>query len=264
MIPCNEEILLTPVEKPATSSRIKKDAWKGGDDESAFDDSFVKFSSREESQLFDPTQLNSILNRSSSGKITSKKSFDAVGAESSHFDSLVKNLSDWPISMEHQDDDSHDEQKDLQITARDFSDGSLKNVKAFNFELISEGFWEILENIPSPEEEFKVPNIGDYDIKKQTTTPKQANKKSSAVAPDSPIFYSQSPLLVQKRSRRAIFSSTGKDLGRGILPDRNLSRDSPFATFVLVLRTSFSEPPIAPRFTVCTFVLMRTQFTEIE
>ena len=216
MIPCNEEILLTPVEKPATSSRIKKDAWKGGDDESAFDDSFVKFSSREESQLFDPTQLNSILNRSSSGKIASKKSFDgAVGsAESSHFDSLVKNLSDWPISMEHQDDDSHDEQKDIQITARDFSDGSLKNVKAFNFELISEGFWEILENIPSPEEEFKVPNIGDYEIKKQTTTPKQANKKSSAVAPDSPIFYSQSPLLVQKRSRRAIFSSTGKDLGR--------------------------------------------------
>ena len=111
--------------------------------------------------------MNSILNRSSSGKITSKKSFDAVGAESSHFDSLVKNLSDWPISMEHQDDDSHDEQKDIQITARDFSDGSLKNVKAFNFELISEGFWEILENIPSPEEEFKVPNIGDYDIKKQ-------------------------------------------------------------------------------------------------
>ena len=201
MIPCNEELLLTPVEKPATSSRIKKDAWKGGD-ESAFDDSFVKFSSRDESQLFDPTQLNSILNRSSSGKNSSKRSIDA-GAESSHFDSLVKNLSDWPISMEYQDS----QQKDI-ITARDF-DGSIKNVKAFNFELISEGFWEILENLPSPE--FKVPNIGDYEIKKQATTPKQANKKSSStVAPDSPIFYSQSPLLVQKRSRRAIFSSTGK------------------------------------------------------
>ena len=221
MIPCNEEILLTPVEKPATSSRIKKDAWKGGDDESAFDDSFVKFSSREESQLFDPTQLNSILNRSSSGKITSKKSFDAVGAESSHFDSLVKNLSDWPISMEHQDDDSHDEQKDIQITARDFSDGSLKNVKAFNFELISEGFWEILENIPSPEEEFKVPNIGDYDIKKQTTTPKQANKKSSAVAPDSPIFYSQSPRPAWT-SKPPLFCPVGKMKSAGAV--KNLKR----------------------------------------
>ena len=201
VIPCNEELLLTPVEKP-TSSRIKKDAWKGGD-ESAFDDSFVKFSSREESQLFDPTQLNSILNRSSSGKTSSKKSIDAGGAESSHFDSLVKNLSDWPITMENQDCPEKDT-----IAARDF-DGNIKNIKAFDFELISEGFWEMLENLPSPE--FKVPNIGDYEIKKQTTTPKQANKKSPTVtAPNSPIFYSQSPLLVQKRSRRAIFSSTGK------------------------------------------------------
>ena len=47
---------------------------------------------------------------------------------------------------------------DTVIAAREF-DGSIKNVHAFNFELISEGFLEMPENLPA--HELKMPNIDD-------------------------------------------------------------------------------------------------------
>ena len=58
---------------------------------------------------------------------------------------------------------------DTVIAAREF-DGSIKNVQAFNFELISEGFLEMPENLPA--HELKMANIDEafVDISHQVFT----------------------------------------------------------------------------------------------
>ena len=77
------------------------------------------------------------------------------------------------IAVEEENIQDISQQKDITVTARDF-DGSIKNVKVSNFELISEEHLEMPENLPSPEE-FKVPNIDDNDAAVHVELPDQVN-----------------------------------------------------------------------------------------
>lgn len=119
--------------------------------------------------------------------VISSPQFSAGGESSSHFDSLVKNLSDWNPSIQQNENDDINEE-------------------IVDFELGSDELWELLENLPPL---FKMPNLDVFENKVKTTP--KSSKKVSFHHESSPIL-SQSPLIAQpKRSRRAILLSSDED-----------------------------------------------------
>ena len=135
--------------------------------------------------------------------IISSPHFSAGGESSSHFDSLVKNLSDWNPSIQQNENDDINEE-------------------IVDFELGSDELWQLLENLPPL---FKLPNLDAFENKVKTTP--KSSKKVLFHHESSPIL-SQSPLVAQpKRSRRAIFSSSDEDdtTGKSVTKIRKLSKN---------------------------------------
>lgn len=194
-----------------------------------FDDSFVHISSikEEPKSLYGATQLASLLAVSSSSSSPDEVKKEAIKEEPAgdnfpeshgHFDSFLRDLS------EHESFGSTSKLS-LKKTPSKLSTKKLPETKPLaehampDFQIVSDDFFDQLEKMfvkPKEDNEFKLPNLEDYETRTRTTP------KTSKMS----ISVSDSPLLAppSKAKRKAIFTSSSEDEESPVKPVKKLSR----------------------------------------